>query len=69
MIIIVALLLHVFCPHTGLSEIFVRRSHLIMPETDAIFLTFDDGPVPGVTDKVLDMLAASEVKPPSLHRP
>ena len=33
-----------------------------VPETDAIFLTFDDGPVPGVTDKVLDMLAASEVK-------
>ena len=60
MIIIVALLLHVFYPHTGLCRIGCSAvSHLDVPETDAIFLTFDDGPVPGVTDKGADMLYAS----------
>ena len=29
-----------------------------MPKQNALYLTFDDGPMPGVTDVILDMLAA-----------
>jgi peptidoglycan/xylan/chitin deacetylase (PgdA/CDA1 family) len=32
------------------------------PELGAVALTFDDGPVPGVTDKILDALDAADVK-------
>jgi peptidoglycan-N-acetylglucosamine deacetylase len=30
--------------------------------SDEVYLTFDDGPVPGVTDKVLDLLRAADKK-------
>lgn len=33
-----------------------------MPKDNRLFLTFDDGPVPGVTDKVLGILSKYDVK-------
>ena len=40
---------------------FIRRlfPSLIwsMPESDRVYLTFDDGPTPGVTEWILDQLA------------
>lgn len=33
-----------------------------MPKDNRLFLTFDDGPVPGVTDRVLDILSKYDVK-------
>ncbi|WP_139903573.1 polysaccharide deacetylase family protein [Clostridium thermarum] len=31
-------------------------------EEKVVYLTFDDGPIPGITDKILDVLAEHEVK-------
>lgn len=33
-----------------------------MPETDSVYLTFDDGPTPGVTEFILDRLAEYDAK-------
>ena len=33
-----------------------------IPKSKTVYLTFDDGPVPGVTDKVLDILSAYQIK-------
>lgn len=33
-----------------------------LPKTDTLYLTFDDGPVPGVTDIVLDILAGFQAQ-------
>lgn len=33
-----------------------------IPKSKTIYLTFDDGPVPGVTDKVLDILSDYHIK-------
>lgn len=33
-----------------------------MPKPNTVYLTFDDGPVPGVTDVILDMLKAQSIK-------
>ena len=33
-----------------------------LPKTDTLYLTFDDGPVPGVTDIILDILAGYQAK-------
>ena len=33
-----------------------------MPETDSVYLTFDDGPTPGVTEFILDCLAEYDAK-------
>lgn len=33
-----------------------------LPDRGCVYLTFDDGPTPGVTPRVLDILAAAEVK-------
>ncbi|WP_304401061.1 polysaccharide deacetylase family protein [uncultured Alistipes sp.] len=45
---------------------FIRRMFpsLIwsMPETDSVYLTFDDGPTPGVTEFILDRLAEYDAK-------
>jgi len=34
----------------------------IHPVTNEVFLTFDDGPTPGVTDRVLDILSAHDAR-------
>lgn len=31
-------------------------------EDETVYLTFDDGPLPGVTDRILDLLASAEAK-------
>ena len=45
---------------------FIRRifPSLIwtMPETDRVYLTFDDGPTPGVTEWIVDQLARYDAK-------
>ena len=45
---------------------FIRRMFpsLIwsMPETDSVYLTFADGPTPGVTEFILDRLAEYDAK-------
>lgn len=45
---------------------FIRRlfPSLIwsMPESDRVYLTFDDGPTPGVTEWILDQLAEYDAK-------
>ena len=33
-----------------------------MPESDRVYLTFDDGPTPGVTEWILDQLAEYDAK-------
>lgn len=33
-----------------------------IPKSKTVYLTFDDGPVPGVTDKVLDILSDYQIK-------
>ena len=33
-----------------------------IPKSKTVYLTFDDGPVPDVTDKVLDILSAYQIK-------
>ena len=33
-----------------------------MPETDRVYLTFDDGPPPGITEWILDQLAVYDAK-------
>ena len=33
-----------------------------MPETDRVYLTFDDGPTPGVTEWIVDQLARYDAK-------
>ncbi|HRF75906.1 MAG TPA: polysaccharide deacetylase family protein, partial [Chitinophagales bacterium] len=33
-----------------------------IPKSKTVYLTFDDGPVPGVTDKVLDILSDYHIK-------
>ena len=44
-----------------------------MPESDRVYLTFDDGPTPGVTEWILDQLAEyrppyARIKPSQAHR-
>lgn len=49
-------------PVTAPSTKFPEIKHWEMPSSDVVALTFDDGPLPATTDKILDVLKAEKVR-------
>ena len=45
-----------------LRRYYSRFTWSLEPDSKIIYLTFDDGPVPGVTDVILDILKESALR-------
>lgn len=55
-------LLHTAKPPLVYKWVMSEAVYRIGADKKQVFLTFDDGPIPGVTDKVLDLLASYQAK-------